>query len=574
MALSFSGPETVEATVKSGAIDLQSVRASYPGLFTPLKGLSLKGKGKTRTSVKATFKEGSPAHLALETDLRFKGGGFSTADGTTVAEGINMDLSGILEIPDPTAGAIFSIDAQATGFELLSGRFYGDFKEKKASLLLEGRYLKDGDTLNISRADLRLTGMGRLSLSGHVSGLTSTPGFDADVHLSDLSNRDVYGFFIRDTFKESFPILSSLQLDGVSELALSVKGSRQGFEARGNLKVLDAGLTSRDGELAVRGGAIFLPVDVSYPRATSHKEVERFGSLRFKNITWRSLKIQDFQAFPVLWGDSLHFREDVKIPLFGGSVTFKNITFSHLFSPSRKLLFATDLDDLDLEKLSSGLGIHRFRGSLSGTIPKASFSGSSVVTEGEIVIKLFGGEMRIKEISVRNVFSPVASFKSSIELKEIHLARLTETFEFGHISGILEGYVNDLVITDGQPESFEASIETVKRRGVKQRISVKALEKISILGTGSSATVLGRGIYSLFKEYNYSKMGFSGRLRNDTFLLKGIEREGDTGYLVRGGLFPPKVNVIYYTQEVSFREMVKRLKRITLAGEKEEVKTR
>ncbi len=134
--------------------------------------------------------------------------------------------------------------------------------------------------------------------------------------------------------------------------------------------------------------------------------------------------------------------------------------------------------------------------------------------------------------------------------------------------------MNDLVITDGQPESFEASIETVKRRGVKQRISVKALEKISILGTGSSATVLGRGIYSLFKEYNYSKMGFSGRLRNDTFLLKGIEREGDTGYLVRGGLFPPKVNVIYYTQEVSFREMVKRLKRITLAGEKEEVKTR
>ena len=72
-----------------------------------------------------------------------------------------------------------------------------------------------------------------------------------------------------------------------------------------------------------------------------------------------------------------------------------------------------------------------------------------------------------------------------------------------------------------------------------------------------------------FKDKIYANLGFSGRLRNDNFTLRGIVREGGLEYLVRGGVLPPKVNVINYTQEISFREMVKRLKRIQLAGEAE-----
>lgn len=41
-------------------------------------------------------------------------------------------------------------------------------------------------------------------------------------------------------------------------------------------------------------------------------------------------------------------------------------------------------------------------------------------------------------------------------------------FAFGQISGILEGSIDDLVITYGQPSQFRADLHSVERRGVDQ----------------------------------------------------------------------------------------------------------
>jgi hypothetical protein len=113
----------------------------------------------------------------------------------------------------------------------------------------------------------------------------------------------------------------------------------------------------------------------------------------------------------------------------------------------------------------------------------------------------------------------------------------------------------------------------VERKGINQLISVEALKKISILGSGTPASVLSSGIYQFFKEYRYKKMGFRGTLKNDNFLLLGIEAEGNREYIVRGGLLPPKVDVISYTQNVSFQEMLKRLKRVKQLDKGEEKDT-
>jgi hypothetical protein len=192
----------------------------------------------------------------------------------------------------------------------------------------------------------------------------------------------------------------------------------------------------------------------------------------------------------------------------------------------------------------------------------ARFAGSSLTTEGEIIMRLFGGEMMISGIAVENIFSPITSIGSSVEFRDIDLARMTDAFEFGRITGVLQGYVRGLVITGGQPESFEAHIETVPRRGVGQRISVKALRKISIFGSDATGSILSSGIYRFFKEYRYSRMGFSGRLKDDNFILTGIERSGDKGYLIKGAFLPPRVDVVSYSQNISFKELVKRIRRV------------
>jgi hypothetical protein len=161
-----------------------------------------------------------------------------------------------------------------------------------------------------------------------------------------------------------------------------------------------------------------------------------------------------------------------------------------------------------------------------------------------------------------NLFSPTASFKSSIEIDALDLAELTRTFEFGLISGVLTGYVQDLVIMDGLPVSFAIQMETIRTRGVPQRIDVKALKKIQVFSSGSTVSILDKGIYRFFKEYRYSKMGFSGRLKNDRFSLLGVEMANNKRYIVMGALVPPRVDVVSHTRDISFAELVKRLKRV------------
>jgi len=61
-------------------------------------------------------------------------------------------------------------------------------------------------------------------------------------------------------------------------------------------------------------------------------------------------------------------------------------------------------------------------------------------------------------------------------------------------------------------------------------------------------------------------MGFQGQLENDELLLLGIETEGDKGYIIKGAAFPPKVNVVSYTNRISFKEMINRLGRVDLSS--------
>ena len=69
-------------------------------------------------------------------------------------------------------------------------------------------------------------------------------------------------------------------------------------------------------------------------------------------------------------------------------------------------------------------------------------------------------------------------------------------------------------------------------------------------------------------KYGYEKIGFKAYLRNDNLLLLGVRSEDGKQYLVQGGLLPPRVDVVTYSQNISFKEIVNRLKRIGAAGKK------
>jgi hypothetical protein len=560
-SLDLNAPYTLEAEVDYRGLELEKLWPRFsPGAY---KGFSVKGTGRMGSSFKATVTEGEDYRVTGSADLKISGGGFSSPDATMIGEGIVTRASGSFELDFPLKKARFSVDASATDFELLLNRFYGDFKEKGVFLSAEVEYMKDSnsdsDTLKVSRADINLADIVTVEVRGEVSALTDT--------------------------QESFPFLARLSMDGTSSGVISLKGSQEGLKATGEVNVMDADVI-RKGEkgaaFSATGIDITLPVDIAYPEALppppsapsppSPEEPQNFGSLTVKRISWGALEINELDLLPVVWQNALLLKEDITLPVFGGNVSVKDFHLRDVLDAGKGLELSMEVAGVDMAELSVALGLPEFGGSLSGTVPRINLVGTSLVTKGEINLVVFGGELRVSEISVNDVLSPVAALEVTLEFKDIDLRSLTDTFEFGHISGILQGSVEELVMVNGQPESFVARVETVKTRGVSQKISVEALEKISILGTGSPSRILSRGVYQFFKEYKYSKMGFTGKLKNDNFLLLGIETVEGKGYLVKGTLLPPKVDVITYTQNVSFKEMVKRLKRVKTVGMEEGIR--
>jgi hypothetical protein len=557
LELSISELTYKDSAVRTEHLNVRSdkvVISKEEGGFKTEAGMSLSA---SLTSVT----EGEVTGVTGIADLQITGGNVSTPDGSVASEDIDMKFRSDFGFNIPFTGAEFRMNAEAVGFELLIGRFYGSFKDKRLNVSLKGDYSGVEDTLKIYGAELELTDIGTILFSGNITALTGSPHFNADINLTKLDNGKAFDFLLRETFQESLPLLSQLNVGGTSSMNLSVKGTAARFNVNGELSAADVHLHGKNSGFSVEGLNISLPLEISYPEAAYSAVPERFGSLITRGIKWGSVQIEGLKAFPAIQHNALMFKEDIVIPVFGGHIRLKDIRLDNILSQARSLLLSVHIDGIALDEVTNAFDIPEFSGNLSGFIPKAGITGDNLVTEGEITLDLFGGTISAGDLSVNNIFSSVPSLQTSISIEEIDLGELTGTFEFGHISGTLQGYVNNLVISNSQAESFESFIETVHRKDVKQWISVQALEKITVLG-GSSTSVLNRGVYRLFKKYRYEKIGFKGSLRNDNFLLLGISSEGNRQYIIKGGAIPPKVDVINYTQNVSFQEMIERLKRI------------
>ncbi len=569
ISVNMAHPAAVDAALDYEDIDIEKFARVFSGGFFQSRGLSVRGQGKAHAGFRITFPEKNSPRVYGTLEAAFINGGFSSADETIVGERIKADISGRFEFPVSLDSIDFSVSSEAAGFELLAGGFYGDFSDRTVHFLAEGRYTKTDDKLDIFSSKLGIAGIGDMLIKGSVTDPGGAASADADIKVPDLSSGDAFDFFIRETFREQYPFLSRMRIAGQASMDFNVRGSFDKFKARGDLHISGMEIVDANSGSSMTGMDISLPFDISFPEAGPAHAIDTFGSLRIGDIKWPPLQLSGFEAFPAVSSNTLVFQKDIRIPLYGGSITLKKVSYRDILNPQRGLWLSADVDGIDLAQVGKALDIPGFSGSVKGTIPIAYLTENRLVTEGEIVLELFDGMIRVSRFAADNLFSPIASVRLDIGLDSIDLSTLTSAFEFGHISGIMKGELRDLVIVNGQAQSFNGHLETYSKKGIPQRISVEALKKISILGTGSAASVLDQGIYRLFKEYRYEQIGFRASLRNDNLLLLGMVDENESQYLVKGGLLPPKVDVITYNKHISFKELVSRLKRISQIDRKE-----
>jgi hypothetical protein len=286
------------------------------------------------------------------------------------------------------------------------------------------------------------------------------------------------------------------------------------------------------------------------------------GSLTIESARFGAEVIPAMKTTLSLWNNALRFRQPIRISIYGGVLEISDLAFRDLIRDPQEVSLSLETSNLQLLRLTEALGWYPFAGTLSGSIPKIEWADGSLRSQGRIQVEVFGGTVQISKLEIESPFSSLRSVKLDALLRDISLDQASETFAFGQISGTLEGTVDELVLTAGQPSQFRADFRSVEKRGVSQRISVESLNKITVLSSGSDAGALYGGIAGFFDSFRYSKLGFKATLKNDKLTLRGVESRTDGEYLVVGSLLPPTVNVVSHTQAVGFSELLRRLERI------------
>jgi hypothetical protein len=510
------------------------------------------------------------APLVVNGRVQINGGRFASADGTKLGE--NLLLSGSVEVVSNTERHPMRVAGKLSlqRGEMLWGKLFADLAGQRPVLEFDGDYSRDKDSIRLRQARLTLASTGAIEVSGTVNQLARAPSVEIQAHSDNLSAGGFFTFFVQENFKRQYPILDKLSIGGQIAFQLHARGNWDRLITEGRMSLQGGELRRGPNEWQIGPLALTLPFQVSYPEKSNSANRTPPGILSIRGGRFGSRSFEPITSAISLSNNTLIFHQPVRLVIFGGTVEITNLAWPDVVNDPKAMSFALDLRLLQLQELTDALGWPRFSGTLSGAIPQIRSTGDTLRSEGQVDADLFGGQLQIDQMEIENLFSTVPSLKLAARFQNIRLEQVSDTFAFGKISGILEGAVNDLVITEGQPARFQAQVETVDRPESSQWISVEALSKITILSSGQDSNVLYGGLAGLFDNFRYSRMGFRASLRNDRLTLRGIESRDGKEFLVVGTLLPPTVNIISHTQEIGFSELLRRLERITT--EKPQVK--
>ena len=264
-------------------------------------------------------------------------------------------------------------------------------------------------------------------------------------------------------------------------------------------------------------------------------------------------------------GGDLRLGAPVNVPALGGSLRFESMILRPpTADTSADIRFGLTVDKLDIGRLAKAFGWPAFQGQLSGRIPNARYANERLQFDGGLTLQVFGGTVQASALAMERPFGVAPSLTADLVLDDIDLQSLTGVFDFGSITGRLAGRIDALRLVDWTATAFDAELHTVKTRGVKQRISQRAVQNISSVGDASFASTLQSQLIGLFDDFGYSRIGISCRLENEVCTMGGLG-EADTsgseagGFTIVEGAGIPRLTVVGFHRRVDWPTLVERL---------------
>ena len=423
-----------------------------------------------------------------------------------------------------------------------------DFAERPVALRARVAGGAGGWTLEEVRGSQ--PGVGRLRAQGRLDG-AGRP-VDLALSLAGASLEALYPLYVQPWLYGTLG--GDLDAAGRVEAALSWQGGRL---AGLSLSLAGGRIEDRQGRLAFEGLAAQLAWDAAAPRDSTIA----WSGGRLYRIELGASRLQVRNE-----GDGFRLLKPASIPVFDGRLIVDAWRLRRPGRPDMAFDFDAILTPVSLERLSRALDWPLLAGRLSGVVPAVHYEQGVLTVGGVLLAQAFDGRLTVRNLRLERPFGLVPRLAADIRLEDLDLEQLTRTFSFGKITGRLEGEVKGLRMVRWRPVAFDAWFRTPENDRTRHRISQRAVNNLSSIGGGGIGSALSRGFLGLFEEFPYDRLGIGCRLENGVCHMRGVAAAKDGYYLVKGRLFPPRIDIIGYADEVDWPALVARLKAATQQG--------
>jgi hypothetical protein len=471
-------------------------------------------------------------------------GGFDSKAGTLAGQQIG--LRGTFSLDTNATRTQFNFDGALDGGQMLLGPLYAQLPSHSAQLQLAARV----DAQGIAIDNLHFDDGDALSLGGELA-------FDAGGNLVDLE----FGRF-QARLPDAYTRYGSSWLATLGWKDLVTSGSLSGSIAmakgvpqRFDMNARNVSVSDTAGRIALSGLDGELDWDAQAARPAS-------------TLAWQSLA---FYKLP-FGATSLHFKSDagaltlsdpVQVPLLGGTFSLQDLAWRPAAKQQDRVNAAFAVAGIDVPALCKVFGWPEFPGTLGGAVPGLRYSGEKILLEGGLSLHVFDGFVDVTSLSLEQPFGVAPVLAADIDLRQLDLGQVTSVFDFGSITGKLDGAIHDLRLVNWQPVAFDAALHADSGG----RISQRALKSLTQVGGGGIAAGLQGLALNLFKTFGYSRIGLTCVLRAEVCTMGGLEPVANgNGYTIVEGSGLPHISVIGHQREVDWPTLVDRLKTATESG--------
>jgi hypothetical protein len=516
---------------------------------------------------------GGDGRLTLTSKMEIQGLSFESPDGRCLGENLSLvvepTVEGALIKNAALNGSVFLYVREG---EVLYDRFYLDLSQHPLISDGKGRFQPDLLSTNLSDFRLQLENLAILTAQGTFSWNTSRES-RLSVHLSKTPLEPLFRQFVLEPYKHQSPFLDDLQINGFFSADLEMSKQDTRWTVKGHAFWQEGAALLEGDEILLEGIDMDLPLWYQEgAKSTEEKKpvrktpVEIKGSLSIQSVQLPLLPAQPIDIPLRASPDRMSTTSPLSLRVAGGQIDLGRILLRDPFSGSPDLDTSITIKKIDLGPWLARIWSKPLQGSVRGKLDPVRWEGGTLRTKGELVANLFGGQMTLSNVGGTRSLSLAPAIQLDAIWEDLNLAEMTRDTAFGKIEGSLRGSIKGLEIADEQPQRFDLFMETVKKKDVPQKISVRAVDNIAQIGGGASPFSGVTGAFvSLFKELPYEKIGIKASLENDVFRINGTIKEHGREYLVKKGGFSG-VDVIIGSSggnTISFKDMVKRIKRVT-----------